>query len=129
MHQTLVINACSSNPPASNLLMTNSKILDALVPSEQVLVQNANIDSIADQSDFKVGLTVSKTIRVVEEIDIVGLSNQIRDNLRNMPIIGEVDFKCKLINFHPLSEKRYSQLTKRADHSARGFHLSPARQR
>ena len=111
MQRTLVINACSSNPPAASLLRSNSKILDALAPEEITTAHAARVDSIADQSDFKVGVPVSKTIRIIEEVDVIGLSSQIRDNLRNFPIIGEVDFKCKLINFHPLSEKRYSRFT------------------
>lgn len=111
MQRTLVINACSSNPPTASLVRSNSKILDALAPEEITNPHAAHIDSIADQSDFKVGVPVSKTIRIIEEIDIIGLSSQIRDNLRNFPIIGEVDFKCKLVNYHPLSEKRYLKLT------------------
>lgn len=124
--RALVINACSSNPPASIQAIANSKILDGLAPEELPPMHPMHSESLADQSDFKIEVPVSKSVRLVEEIDVIGLSSQARENLRSIPIIGEVEFKCKLVNYHPLSEKRYFRLTERAHHAARRLHLPAA---
>ena len=93
--------ACSPVPPLA--LKSTSKILDEIEARKE---PNANrLESGHLPLPTTDSRLVSLNMKMMEEVIVIGLTRQTRDNLRNFPLIGEIEYKCKLIHSYPSSEK------------------------